>query len=151
MVFLKLLVIKDLLFPLITFDLNVFWFWFVWFERVFSIPWQTDFPILCSFFFWVSLKHYLKTLLHSDSHWHLFLLLLYSENFFGLFVKIKSIHLPLGILKHILELIMLTKLFSVIKVVMIGLVGSMLKFPRITMFSKLLLHLSKIFVTSVLK
>ena len=45
----------------------------------------------------------------------------------------------------------LTKLLSGIKVVIIGLVDSELKSRRIAMFSELLLHLSKIFVSSVKK
>lgn len=40
---------------------------------------------------------------------------------FGQFVKSMSIHFPFGVLKHALDLIMLTKSFFTIKVFMIGL------------------------------
>ena len=70
---------------------------------------------------------------------------------FGLFVKIKSIHVPVDILKHVFDLIILIKSLSHIKVFISWLVGSILKSPRATMFSKLLLHLPKTFLSSVIK
>ena len=52
---------------------------------------------------------------------------------------------------NILDLIMLTKLLSAIKVVLTELVGSILKFPKITMFSKLLLLRGSLEINTLLE
>ena len=55
---------------------------------------------------------------------------------FGLFVKIKSIHVPVDVLKHVFNLIIIIKSLSDIKVAIVWLAGSILESPETTMFSK---------------